>query len=99
MSEVETSRYKIAFAVAGLPRSPNELLGAHWTIRAGHAKKWLKLVERALMLNGRLPAEPLPFAHVHCVRLSSGVMDDDNLRSSFKSVVVEEMPKPVKGEL
>jgi hypothetical protein len=82
----DTKPYTLAFAIADLPKSPNAILGAHWTIRAGHADKWRRAVKRAIELNGAFPERPLQLAEVHMTRCSSGLMDDDNLRGSFKAV-------------
>jgi Holliday junction resolvase RusA-like endonuclease len=79
--------YRLVFEIAGLPKSPNRLLGAHWTARSSHAKKWKRAVQLAVALNGGLPLAPLVKARVHCVRLSSGTMDRDGLCGSFKSVM------------
>lgn len=85
-SNVERT-YAIEFAIAGLPKTPNALLGAPWQVRAGHAKKWQRYVELAIGLNGALPATPLKRAEVWLTRCSSGSLDDEGLRGSFKAVV------------
>jgi Holliday junction resolvase RusA-like endonuclease len=79
--------YKVVLLIKGLPKTPNNLLGAHWTIRSSEAKKWLRAVINAISLNGKIPETPLERARIECVRMSSGRMDDDNLRGSFKSVI------------
>jgi Holliday junction resolvase RusA-like endonuclease len=80
--------YRIAFAVAGLTKSPNALLGSHWRTRSGHAKKWMEHVRLAINLNGKFPPVPLKRAEIWCLRLSSGkAMDEDNLGSSFKVIL------------
>ncbi len=79
--------YTLEIAVADLPKMPNQLLGAHWRVRSGHAKKWLRAVERAIDLNGAVPASPLRQAELWCTRLSSGVCDRDGLSGSFKAPI------------
>jgi hypothetical protein len=36
--------YSLEFTIHMLPKTLNSLLGAHWKIRAGHAKKWERAV-------------------------------------------------------
>lgn len=80
------SPYRLEFELIGLPKSPNQLLGAHWTIRSGHAKKWKKLVGKAV--EKKCPPTPLEKAKVTLIRYSAAKsMDRDNLRSSFKPIV------------
>lgn len=77
--------FQLEFRLDGLPKSPNQLLGAHWTIRSGHAKKWKRLVWR--MCWHLKPSSPLKSALITFTRASSAKsMDDDNLAGSFKSV-------------
>lgn len=85
--EPNAGRYTIEFAIAALPKTPNQMLGAHWTIRSGHAKKWRVAVTRAIFLNGGPPSAPLRKALIECVRISSGRMDADGLSGSFKAIV------------
>lgn len=78
--------YVRVFTVRELPKTPNELLGAHWRVRSGHAKKWLRAVENAFAIVGK-PDRPLDHALVaFTLRTSGKAMDDDNLRSRFKAV-------------
>jgi hypothetical protein len=79
--------YTVELVIVGLPKTPNQLLGAHWRVRSNNAAKWKGLVAEAIKQAGGAPTEPLPFARIHCTRVSSGKMDDDNLRGSFKSVI------------
>jgi hypothetical protein len=70
----------------GLPKSMNQLMGAHWRVRAGHAKKWQQAVWAKAWPTR--PREPLAQARLVCTRYSSASsMDDDNLRSSFKPLI------------
>jgi hypothetical protein len=79
--------YVLEFIIAGLPKTPNQLLGAHWTIRAGHARRWKSHVAKAVTLNGGPPKAPLRHSLITCVRISSGQMDRDGLSGSFKSLI------------
>ena len=67
-----------------MPHSPNRLLGAHWKVRAGHAAKWKRAVWRACW--ALKPPVPLKRAKLTFTRHSSGVIDHDNLASSFKCI-------------
>jgi Holliday junction resolvase RusA-like endonuclease len=73
------------FTVDDLPKLPNSLLGAHWTVRAGHAKSWHRKVEKAII--GAKPAKPLARARVTLVRSSPRPPDFDGLVGSFKPVL------------
>lgn len=77
--------YRLSFEVEGLPKMPNQLLGAHWRIRSGEARKWKKLVW-ATIANKR-PKEPLAKALVTLTRYSSMEPDRDGLRGSFKPIL------------
>lgn len=77
--------YVLEFSVPTLPKSPNQLLGAHWAVRANHAKRWERLIWAYVW--PRKPAAPLKKAKLTLIRHSIRVMDADNLRSSFKPVV------------
>ena len=79
-----TAKYILEFSIPALPKSPNQLLGAHWTVRANHAKRWERLVWGYVWPHK--PKEPLKKAKVTFIRHSIRVMDADNLRSSFKCV-------------
>lgn len=73
--------------IKALPKTPNQLLGAHWRTRSSHAKKWLFLVQQAFMIKGLQWKLGLESAQLTLTRCSSMQCDADNLRSSFKSVV------------
>lgn len=77
--------YALAFEIAGLPKVPNELLGAHWRVRAGHAKRWERAVWREVW--PLKPAAPLTKARLTLTRCSARTPDFDNLALSFKPVV------------
>lgn len=77
--------FSLSITLPGLPKGPNQLLGAHWTIRSGHAKKWKRMVwAKCWHLR---PPQPLERCEILFTRFSSAKsMDDDNLAGSFKSV-------------
>lgn len=77
--------YTLEFTIPGLPKSPNSLLGAHWRIRAGHAKQWKRKVWRAVW--PLKPPKPLTSAHLTLTRVSSVRPDPDGLVGAFKAVV------------
>lgn len=77
--------YTLEFKIAETPDSPNRLLGAHWTKRAGYAKKWERIVWKHVWQ--QLPQKPLNRAKVTLTRFSTKKMDADNARSSFKPVM------------
>lgn len=77
--------YSLSIRLEGLPKSPNALLGAHWSVRAGHAKKWKRAVWRQCW--HLRPPKPLAKAHVTLLRASAGRMDADNARSSLKAIM------------
>lgn len=77
--------YALAIEIEHLPKLPNQLLGAHWTVRSGHAKKWRVLVK--LNVNSKRPKSPLPKAMVRLTRVSSVRPDHDGLVGSFKAVI------------
>jgi len=80
-----TKPYRLEFEINALPSSPNTLLGAHWTVRSSHAKKWLRMVDVATM--GKRPATALIRAVVRLERHSSKEPDADNGRLSFKCIL------------
>lgn len=73
------------FEIAGLPKMPNQLLGAHWRVRSGHAKKWLAHVTVATIQFK--PSQPLNRAKLLLTRVSSVEPDRDGLCGSFKSII------------
>jgi Holliday junction resolvase RusA-like endonuclease len=73
--------------IPGLPKSPNDLLGAHWRQRSKHAKEWQEAVWAYLLKAGGKPPAPLTRARLSLIRYSSVEPDRDNLRGSFKAVV------------
>lgn len=77
--------YVLEFKIDDIPESPNKLLGRHWTIRKRHADKWHRLVWSKVWFVK--PPVPLEKAKVTLTRYSTGKLDADNLRSSFKAVV------------
>lgn len=87
----------LEFEIVGLPKTPNALLGAHWTIRSGHAKKWKRLVAEAVRVQLKSPPPqlsvpsqlnmPLSSATLTCTRISSNKPDYDGLAGSFKSLI------------
>lgn len=77
--------YTVSFEIYSLPAMPNKLLGAHWRVRSGHAKKWKTLVWAEV--NARKPAAPLQKAQVILTRHSSVEPDTDGCRGSFKVVL------------
>lgn len=78
-----TSLYTFEVEIPVLPRLPNQLLGAKWRTRAGHAKKWEHLVWRYCW--HLRPTEPLKRARLTLTRFSSRRPDFDGLVGSFKS--------------
>src|SRR6185437_3610824 len=85
VAQDSTKPYTLAFELLGLPKVPNELLGAHWRVRAGHAKRW----ERAVWAKcwHLKPNTPLIKASLVLTRCSARSPDFDNLALSFKPVV------------
>lgn len=77
--------YRLEFTLPGLPKTPNQLLGAPWQVRAGEAKKWKQAVFRAVW--PYKPSEPLAKAKVVLTRISSREGDFDGIAGSFKSVL------------
>lgn len=77
--------YRLHFEIAGLPKMPNQLLGAHWRTRSKQARLWKHLVW--VTIATRRPAVPIKTARVTLTRHSSSEPDDDGLRGSFKSVL------------
>lgn len=77
----------IELEIKALPKTPNQLLGAHWRTRSTHAKKWMFYVQQAFMVRGIQWKLGLEKAQLTLTRCSSMQCDADNLRSSFKSVV------------
>lgn len=76
--------YEIEFEIDGLPKMPNSLLGASWKVRAGHAKRWERLVWKCVW--PIKPNEPLAHAALLLIRCSSMEADFDGLVGSFKCV-------------
>jgi hypothetical protein len=77
-------KYLLEFKHFDLPKTPNQLLGAHWRVRAGHSKKWERIVWRYVW--PIKPHEPLKAARLVFIRASSHPLDPDNLPGSFKAV-------------
>jgi len=74
----------IVFEIQELPKMPNSLLGAHWTIRSTHAKKWSRLIWAAL--GAQKPRRPWATVDLTLERHSSVEPDEDGLSGSFKAV-------------
>jgi len=87
MIEVETSRYKIAFAMAGLPKLGNQLLRGHWRTKHNNTIKWKVATAEAIELSGGKPPHPLPRAAVAIVRHSSICPDFDGLVIAAKPII------------
>jgi hypothetical protein len=83
-SEVDAP-YRLEFEIPGLPKTLNQLLGAHWRTRSSHAKKWKLAVWHAVGINR--PHLPLKRAHVELYRCSSKEPDTDGTRGSFKPIL------------
>ncbi len=77
----------IKLRIPGLPKSPNQLLGAHWRTRSRHSKQWLHAVHIVFLTNGINPRIALTKAKIKLTRVSSVMPDADNLRGSFKPVM------------
>ncbi len=78
-------KYTLEFEVPILPRLPNQLLGSNWRTRAGHAKKWERLVWRYCW--HLKPDLPLAKAKLVLTRFSSRRPDYDGLVGSFKAPI------------
>lgn len=78
--------YLLEFEIQKLPKMPNELLGARWSVRAGHAKVWQREVW-AKVWPLRPESGPLKKAKLTLVRCSSRRPDNDGLSGSFKAVI------------
>lgn len=76
--------YKLEFELEGLPKLPNQLLGARWQARSAHKKTWGVRITGVTMY--RLPRAPLKKAKVSYIRYSSAEPDHDGLVGSFKAV-------------
>ncbi len=77
--------YSLEFKIVGLPKMANQLLRGHWATKAGHAKKWKRLVwAKAWPLK---PPQPLTSAVLCLTRVSSSEPDHDGLVSGFKHVI------------
>lgn len=77
--------YEIEFEIDGLPKMPNSLLGASWKVRAGHAKRWERLVWKCVW--PIKPPEPLRAARLELIRCSSMEGDFDGLVGSMKGIL------------
>lgn len=92
-------RMRIELSIPILPKLPNRLLGAHWTIRSGHAKKWRRLIQDALTCAEYSPVTPngscgnkvalgvIVRAHLTLTRCSPRQCDFDGLVGSFKPCI------------
>lgn len=80
-----TTPYVLEIEIPILPRLPNQLLGAHWRTRAGHAKKWRELVW--MYCEHTKPTSPLARARLTLTRFSSRRPDFDGLVGSFKATI------------
>lgn len=80
--------YKLKLQIDGLPKRFNQSQGSHWSVRHRESKKWLKLVNEAIVY-GRFgtPRVPLTKAKLTLVRCSARAPDADGLVQSFKPVV------------
>ena len=78
--------YKATIEIDGLPKLPNQLLGAHWRVRSTHAANWTKLVGKCFYLQ-RKPPTPLKRAKLTLTRYSSAEPDFDGLVGSFKALI------------
>lgn len=78
--------YILELHIQILPRLPNQLLGARWQTRAGHAKKWRDIIAKEVALAGR-PDSPLKRAKLRCVRKSTQRADYDGIVGSFKACI------------
>lgn len=78
--------YVLVCAVAGLPRSPNQVRG-HWSVNAKRIKAWRIAVVNAVMLNGGPPERPLEHALITFTRHSSTEPDHDNNVASCKPLL------------
>lgn len=77
--------YRLTFELPGLPKSPNALLGAHWTSRKRTADQTTSAV---MAVVGRFkPVKPLAKAKLTLTRFSSSQPDFDGLVGSFKGTV------------
>lgn len=77
--------YTLEINIPHLPKLPNTLLGAHWRVRSGHARKWKQMV--ALFTGFNKPTKPLSRAALTLTRNSSRRPDFDGLAGSFKPII------------
>lgn len=77
-------RLSISVRLSGLPSSMNSRF-KHWSEKAKEVKYWRRLA-MATAWPSR-PPRPLVNCELYCVRYSSGVLDYDNLVSTFKAVI------------
>lgn len=77
-------KYFLEFTHPELPKTPNQLLGAHWMLRARHSKRWYRIVWNYCF--HLKPPQPLAKARLVFIRGSSRPLDPDNLPGSFKAV-------------
>lgn len=77
--------YQLEFTISGLPKTGNQLLRGHWSVKHGHAKMWKMRVYKACW--HLRPEKPLKRAKLTLTRVSSVETDFDNRVSSFKPII------------
>ena len=77
--------YKLNIEIPELPKTINEIMYKHWSVKMLHAKKWKGLVFLATL--GKRPTTPLTKAHLILTRCSAKEPDFDGLVSSFKACI------------
>ncbi len=82
---VVVSEFLLELDIDGLPKTPNELLHAHWSTVRSNSSYWKWLVRGAV--GRRRPRVPLPRASIVFTRYSASEPDWDNLVGSFKPVL------------
>lgn len=82
---MDESSYCLVFEIPYLPKPPNRLLTAHWSVAYKEKKQVLHLVNLSTI--GKRPAEPLSKASLILERHSSVMPEYDGMTGSFKYVI------------
>ncbi|CAK0739439.1 crossover junction endodeoxyribonuclease RusA [Azospirillaceae bacterium] len=79
--------YRIELEIQGLPKITTNA-NRNWKGRWAEAKRWLRIIETAIIVKRLKPVEPIKKAKVTLTRFAFGRRpDQDNLVASFKHVL------------
>jgi hypothetical protein len=85
-SVLSKTPYRLYLRFEGdLPKTANNLLGAHWRTRAGNADKWKRIV--AMSSEALRPEKALGQFHISVKRSSHRMLDFDGCVSIFKPII------------